>query len=776
MRLATFFEKFDLFADAPDAVAKMRELILRMATSGRIAAQDPSDPPASELIDEIYAERDRLIARGVAKSRVEGSPIWAGDIVDIPASWARCMISEVCDLQTGATPSRQEQSYFGGNVPWVVSGDVNRGEITECDGRITEAGLENSNCKLVPPNSVLIALNGQGRTRATVAMLRISAALNQSLVAMIPYCEERLLPEYIFWNLRGRYYAIRDITGQDQRRGLNMKLVGQLSLPIPPLAEQQRIVAKVDELMALCDRLEAQQQERETRHAALARASLARFADAPTPANLELLFRKSYSIPPADLRKSILTLAVQGKLVPQDPSDEPAAKLLEIIGMQRDKLLGSNLLRKSKRCRQFTSDEAPYDVPATWTWTMLGEITDIGTGSTPSRTEASFWIDGTVPWITSGSTSRSRIVEGDEFVTPAAVKAHRLRVYPTGTLLVALYGQGKTRGQVALLDIPATINQACAAVCSLDGIPSMQGYLKLLLEKQYDEMRSLSAGGAQPNLNVQKIKEVFVPLPPLAEQRRIVAKVGELMALVDQLEKQQEAAKSRGAALLEAVIQELLNPTAKIILFPVLERDSLPDRTAIGCYAIQRLSDQRTFGRTAEVKVLYMAEAHLGLDLGGRYMRDAAGPLDKWIYKFEEEAAREQWFSVVEGATKEGHKKIEYRKGPNLSAKAQEAPSRLSAAQRSEFDRMLALLAQKPTVEVEIIATLFAAWNDFLIDGRQPNDDEIVREVRENWHPSKQRFSQAELRSWLAWLRQHALVPQGKGPHTLGQQGKLQLH
>jgi type I restriction enzyme S subunit len=176
------------------------------------------------------------------------------------------------------------------------------------------------------------------------------------------------------------------------------------------------------------------------------------------------------------------------------------------------------------------------------------------------------------------------------------------------------------------------------------------------------------------------------------------------------------------------------------------------------------------------VKVLYLAEAHLGLDLGGRYMRDAAGPLDPWIYKFEEEAARLQWFSIVESHTKDGHKKVEYRARPKLSAKAQEASTRLSAAQRREFDRLLGLLAQKPTVEVEIIATLFAAWNDFLIDGHQPSDDQIVQEVRDNWHPSKQRFTATELKTWLAWLRQHALVPQGKGPHTAGQRGKLLLH
>jgi hypothetical protein len=163
-------------------------------------------------------------------------------------------------------------------------------------------------------------------------------------------------------------------------------------------------------------------------------------------------------------------------------------------------------------------------------------------------------------------------------------------------------------------------------------------------------------------------------------------------------------------------------------------------------------------------------------DVPFAYSRDAAGPLDQWIYKFEEEAALQRWFTVVEGATKDGHMKIDYRKGPSLSVKAQEAANRLSAAQRREFDRLLGLLAQGPTVEVEVIATLFAAWNDFLIDGRTPNEDEIVQEVRENWHPSKQRFTHGELKAWLAWLRQHVLVPQGKGPHTVGQQGKLQLH
>ena len=233
--------------------------------------------------------------------------------------------------------------------------------------------------------------------------------------------------------------------------------------------------------------------------------------------------------------------------------------MLDVVTTQRAKLQASGSLRKTKPCRQLKLEEVPYSVPKTWAWTMLGEITDIGTGSTPSRTEASFWVDGTIPWITSGSTSRSPISKGDELVTEAAVKAHRLRIYAPGTLLVALYGQGKTRGQVADLKIAATINQACAAICALEDIPPMQNYLKLLLRKQYDEMRSQAAGGAQPNLNVQKIKELLVPIPPLAEQRRIVAKVDQLMALVDQLETQLTTSRANAKNLLEALVAELTN-------------------------------------------------------------------------------------------------------------------------------------------------------------------------------------------------------------------------
>jgi type I restriction enzyme S subunit len=148
-----------------------------------------------------------------------------------------------------------------------------------------------------------------------------------------------------------------------------------IRLPLPPLAEQKRIVAKVDELMAVCDRLDQQQQERETRHTVLARASLARFADAPTPANLNFIFHKSYDIPPADLRKSILTLAVQGKLVPQDPDDERAEDLMARCLAERHELKRTTV---SAVQSIDGADALGYDLPASWRWHLLDDLLIFG--------------------------------------------------------------------------------------------------------------------------------------------------------------------------------------------------------------------------------------------------------------------------------------------------------------------------------------------------------------------------------------------------------------
>lgn len=209
----------------------------------------------------------------------------------------------------------------------------------------------------------------------------------------------------------------------------------------------------------------------------------------------------------------------------------------------RDRLAGVSPLLKRFRQSVFaaatsgrlTKDWHANASAASWRDADIQSIAQVGTGSTPTRSNASFYASAGTPWVTSSATSQALVMAAAEFVTPAAIAAHRLKVFPPGTLLVAMYGEGKTRGQVTELGIHAAINQACAAVV-VDESRALRAYVKLALQANYLEMRELAEGGNQPNLNLSKVKEFKLPLPSLAEQAEVVRRVDTLCAFADRLE------------------------------------------------------------------------------------------------------------------------------------------------------------------------------------------------------------------------------------------------
>jgi type I restriction enzyme S subunit len=289
----------------------------------------------------------------------------------------------------------------------------------------------------------------------------------------------------------------------------------------------------VDELMALCDRLEAQQHERETRHAALARASLARFADAPTPANLNFIFHKSYAIPPADLRKSILTLAVQGKLVPQDPNDELSDSIPEII-----------------------PSSPPLDVPDSWRWTEFGEIGEISGGfafKSGDYTPSGVFILRVTNIAPSGVISKDEAV----FLPPEKVTREVERFYLNeGDILLVMVGGSLGKIGLVTSDIlPALLNQNLWRITPVNGEVDSQ-FLRLITDFAVSFQRQITHS-THGHLSREEFRKKPVALPPRAEQRRIVAKVEQLMALVDALETQLAASRASAANLLSALVAEL---------------------------------------------------------------------------------------------------------------------------------------------------------------------------------------------------------------------------
>lgn len=238
---------------------------------------------------------------------------------------------------------------------------------------------------------------------------------------------------------------------------------------------------------------------------------------------------------PTDMGKSILQYAMQGKFVEQDPNDEPASVLLEKIKEEKELLIKDKVIKRERALPPIANEEIPYEIPESWEWARIGEISLVGTGSTPPKSNPDYYKNGNIPWVNSSLTNNLFITQTENYITELAVKEINLKVYKKGSLVIALYGQGKTRGQVSELMIDATVNQACAVITEVNQNIHINPFLKVFFQKTYSDIRKLSSGGAQPNLNVQKVKEYLVPFPPLAEQKRIVDKIEELLELTNKM-------------------------------------------------------------------------------------------------------------------------------------------------------------------------------------------------------------------------------------------------
>jgi type I restriction enzyme S subunit len=544
-------------------IKKLRELILGTALRGLFAKENES---LAETIDQDISNAKMLYYKAIGKKPKEidyGPPLL--NEFKLPPGWVWKRVGELCDTQTGATPNTHKPEYFGGDIRWLVSGDINEGIIEDCEGRITERGLANSNCKVLPPKTVLIALNGQGKTKASVALLNVPAACNQSLVGMIPFDSAILDATFLLLSLKYRYYEIRDITGQNQRRGLNMGLIAELSIPLPPIAEQHHIVAKVDELMALCDQLEQQQAYSMEAHRTLVEtllgtlthvASTQEFTEAwnRIANHFDTLFTTEHSID--QLKQTILQLAVMGKLAEQNPSDPPASQLLKEIETEKKRLAKEGKIKAPKPLLKIKAEEAPYVLPEGWEWVRLGsiasKITD-GDHKTPPRTSAGMR-------LLSAKNVRDGYLDFDscDLISEQNYLKSRERCCPeTGDLLIV--SVGGTIGRTSL--VPTDSDFALVrSVALIKPLLFNSLYLKHTMDSSLlqDSIHSRKRGGAQPCLYLSEIEQFIFPLPPLSEQHRIVAKVDELMALCDALKSRLADAQTTQIHLADAIVEQVV--------------------------------------------------------------------------------------------------------------------------------------------------------------------------------------------------------------------------
>ena len=279
---------------------KLRQKILDLAIHGKLVPQDPNDEPASVLLERIRAEKEQLIKEGKLKksrktSLSSDTPHYEQVPFEVPQGWVWTTLGEIGTWQAGGTPNRSNKAYYGGNIPWLKTGDLNDGLITNIPESITEEAVSNSSAKLNPEGSVLIAM--YGATIGKLGILTFPATTNQACCACVKH--DTVAQKYLFYFLMSQRTSFIEKGGGGAQPNISKEIIINTEIPLPPLKEQFRIAAQIDHWFSIIGQLESGKE------------------------NLRAYVK--------NVKNKILDLAIHGKLVPQDPNDEPASELLKRI-------------------------------------------------------------------------------------------------------------------------------------------------------------------------------------------------------------------------------------------------------------------------------------------------------------------------------------------------------------------------------------------------------------------------------------------------------------
>ena len=482
---------------------QLKASILQYAIQGKLVEQRPEEGTGEELYQQIQAERQRLIQEKKIKKEKPLAEISEDEVpFDIPESWKWVKVGNVGSWSSGATPSRTNSAYYGGIIPWLKTGDLNDGFIKKIPEFITDLALEKTSVRLNPVGSVLMAM--YGATIGKLGILDISATTNQACCACIPY--EGIHNKYLFYylmSMRRSYIAMAE--GGAQPNISKEKIVNSL-IPLPPLAEQKRIVAKIEELLPLVERYAAAYEKLEQFNAKF----------------------------PEDMKKSILQYAIQGKLVEQRAEEGTGEELYQQIQAEKQHLIAEKKIKKEKPLPEIAENEIPFDIPESWKWVRLNNIAE-SIVDCPHSTPK--YLDMETEYCTidtncidgKGDITKWRYVDADTYTARIA------RLTPQKDDIVYTREGSICRAAILPEGPKVCLGQRVMLIRSANGVfPQFIRRLlmsPMVIRKLTEQQKGIGA----KHVNVSDVCNLILPLPPLAEQERIVAKLEEILPLCERL-------------------------------------------------------------------------------------------------------------------------------------------------------------------------------------------------------------------------------------------------
>jgi len=479
---------------------QLKNAILQEAIQGRLVPQDPNDEPASVLLDKIRKEKARLVKEGKLKKSALKEESFSDDdkFFAIPTTWVWCKLGWIGDWGAGATPAKgTPEFYTNGSIPWLRTGELNNGIVTDSEIKVTPYALQKCSLRECKVGDVLIAM--YGATIGKVAIAGIELTTNQACCACTPYL---LYNKYLLYYLMASKQRFIEMGEGGAQPNISREKIVSFPFPLPPLAEQHRIVQKIEELLPKVEEYGKAQ-------------------EALDKLNEEL---------PEKLKKSILQEAISGRLVPQDPNDEPASVLLDKIRKEKARLVKEGKLKKKElEETPISEDEKPFEIPETWEWCRLGDI------STYAHTKKKINATNAVPSL--WGLDLEDIEKGGKLLCIKTVGERKAigdkTCFAAGDILYSKLRPYLLKVLIAQQDgicTPEIIPFTCyGSIC--------KEFIVNLLKSVYVDrfINSATFGIKMPRVATETMTSLVVPLPPLAEQHRIVQKIEELFKEIDKL-------------------------------------------------------------------------------------------------------------------------------------------------------------------------------------------------------------------------------------------------
>lgn len=486
---------------------RLKDKILQLAIQGKLVEQDPNDEPASILLEKIKEEKNKLVKENKIRKPRKLAPITEDEKpFEIPESWEWVRLGDVANFINGDRgknyPSKNELVESG--IPFINAGHLKKSTIDLTNmNYITNDKYLLLRSGKVKINDIIYCLRGTlGKCAINKSIEK--GAIASSLVIIRSY--KNIHVKYLYYYLvspLGNLMIKRFDNGTAQPN-LSARKLKLYILPLPPLTEQKRIVEKVDQLFAIIDELDSNKED----------------------------LLKAIKL----TRNQVLQKAMQGKLVEQNPEDEPANVLLEKIKKEKDRLVKEKKIRRPRKLAPITKDEKPFEIPKSWEWVRLGEIGTIVGGGTPRTTVKEYWENGNIPWLTPADLSGYNgkyISHGLRFITELGLQKSSAKLMPKGTVL---FSSRAPIGYTAIAKNKIATNQGFKSCVPF--IMKMNKYIYYYLTYSAELINQNASGTTFKEVSGAVVSNLPFPLPPLAEQRRIVEKVDKIMSICDKLEEQ----------------------------------------------------------------------------------------------------------------------------------------------------------------------------------------------------------------------------------------------